>query len=228
MVPLVECSAHDAINVDVAFMVLAQLCDTSGKSSKQRQKVMSYNEAARLRKDLLETSTENVTRLVQRVISDYRVTFSQGNKALGVHAEWQDFVTLFGQESAQKVFRRHVKWLREANLQRRLNVYMESLACTLQDLMPDLQAMHCEGTGGHGPDDWEVVQGQLRAHTDFEQYFREAGEIPWVELSDGSEDEDEDEGELRRVPFDVLDTPEAETVFKNHVNALQQEQKRLE
>lgn len=221
VIPLVECSAHDAINVDMAFMVLAQLVD----KSKQRQKVMGYNEAARLRKDLLETSTENVTRRVQEAITDYHVTWGQANKVLSMYGEWVEFVQLFGQEHAQKIFRRHVKWLREENLQRRLAGYMESLACTLQDLMPDLQAMNCEATGGHGPEDWEVVQGQLKGHVDFEQYFTEAAEVPWPELSDASENEEE---EQQRVPFDVLDTPEAETVFKNHVNALQQEQKRLE
>lgn len=219
VIPMVESSAHDAINVDMAFMLLAQLID----KSKQRQKVMSYNEAARLRKDLLETSTETVLRLIQKTITDYHVTWGQANKILAMYAEWQDFVQLFGQEHAQKIFRRHVKWLREENLQRRLGVYMENLSCTLQDLMPDLQAMNCEGTGGQGPDDWEVVQNQLKNHVDFEQYFMEPTEVPWPELSDASENEDE-----QRVPFDVLDTPEAETVFKNHVNALQQEQKRLE
>lgn len=43
--------------------------------------------------------------------------------------------------------------------------------------------------------------------------------MPWTECSD-SEDS--------RIPFDVLDTSDAETVFKNHVNVMQQEQKRLE
>lgn len=187
------------------------------------RQVLSYNEAARLRKDLLETSTETVTRLVQKSITEYQTTWSQANKLLGMYREWQEFVQLFGQEHGQKIFRRHVKGLREENLQRRLQVYMENLACTLQDLMPDMAAMNCESTGGHGPEDWEVVQNQLKNHVDFEQYFFEATEVPWPELSDASDNEEE-----QRIPFDVLDTPEAETVFKNHVNALQQEQKRLE
>lgn len=219
IIPMVECSAHDAINVDMAFMLLAQLVD----KSKGRAKVLSYNEAARLRRDLLESSTETVTRLVQQQITDYHSTWGPANKTLSKFPEWQEFVHLFGQELAQKIFRRHIKWLREENLQQRLGVYMENLAITLQDLMPDLQAMNCEQTGGHGPDDWEVVQGQLKNHADFDQYFLEPADVPWPELSDASDNEDD-----QRVPFDVLDTPEAETVFKNHVNALQQEQKRLE
>lgn len=46
--------------------------------------------------------------------------------------------------------------------------------------------------------------------------------MPWTECELGSDTED------TRIPYDVLDTSDAETVFKNHVNALQQEQKRLE
>lgn len=46
--------------------------------------------------------------------------------------------------------------------------------------------------------------------------------MPWTECELGSDTED------TRIPFDVLDTSDAETVYKNHVNALQQEQKRLE
>jgi hypothetical protein len=44
-----------------------------------------------------------------------------------------------------------------------------------------------------------------------------------MDLSDFSDMEEEN-----RIPFDVLETAEAETVFKNHLNKLQQEQKRLE
>lgn len=70
--------------------------------------------------------------------------------------------------------------------------------------------------------DWPAVQQRIKEHPDFNQYFYECPEdIPWTEcdLNDSSE---------TRIPFEVLDTSEAETVYKNHVNALQQEQKRLE
>lgn len=46
--------------------------------------------------------------------------------------------------------------------------------------------------------------------------------MPWTEC------ELESDNEETRIPFDVLEISEAETVFKNHINVLQQEQKRLE
>lgn len=46
--------------------------------------------------------------------------------------------------------------------------------------------------------------------------------MPWTEIEMAVENNDS------RIPYDVLDTSDAETVYKNHVNVLQQEQKRLE
>lgn len=119
IIQMVETSSHDSINVDMAFMLLAQLID----KTKQRQKIMSYNEAARLRKDLLESSTETVTKLIQTTITDYHTTWSQATtRILSKYREWQEFIQLFGQEHGQKIFRRHVKKLREESVHRRLQV----------------------------------------------------------------------------------------------------------
>jgi hypothetical protein len=73
--------------------------------------------------------------------------------------------------------------------------------------------------------DWQSIRDFLRNHIDYDQYFFDNQErgANWEELSDLSDIEEE-----HRIPFDVLDTADAETVFKNHMNALQQEQKRLE
>lgn len=212
IITMIETSAHDAINVDLAFMVLAQMID----KTKQKAKILSYNDAARLRKDLLETSTDAVERLIEKAITDYHMTWSQANKMLSSYKEWAEFVQLFGQEHGQKIFRRHVKKLREESVHRRLQQFMENFACSLQDLIPDMNNCDLD-------QDWETVQSQLKTHVDFDQYFFECTDIPWAELSDMSDNEDE-----QRIPFDVLGTADAETVFKNHVNALQQEQKRLE
>uniref|UniRef100_A0A7G3AVT8 Putative rho gtpase-activating protein 5 n=1 Tax=Lutzomyia longipalpis TaxID=7200 RepID=A0A7G3AVT8_LUTLO len=211
---MVETSSHEGINVEMAFIALAQMID----KTKQRTKIVTYQEAARLRKELLDTSTETVTRLVRDQITDYHTLWSHASKALSVHKEWQEFIELFGQEAGQRIFRRHIKKLRQENVSKRLHQYMENFSCALQDLIPDINSLSIEIS-----DDWTLLQNYLKNHIDFDQYFFECHQAPWTDLSDVSDTEDES-----RIPFDVLDTPEAETVFKNHVNALQQEQKRLE
>jgi hypothetical protein len=70
--------------------------------------------------------------------------------------------------------------------------------------------------------EWSCVQQYIKDHPDFDRYFYECPEdIPWIDYDFG-------ENNTSKIPYDVLETPEAETVFKNHVNVLQQEQRRLE
>lgn len=70
--------------------------------------------------------------------------------------------------------------------------------------------------------EWSTVQQYIKEHPDFHQHFYECPEdISWIDYDFG-------ENNSTKIPYDVLETPEAETVFKNHINALQQEQRRLE
>jgi len=70
--------------------------------------------------------------------------------------------------------------------------------------------------------EWSTVQQYIKEHPDFHQYFYECPEdIPWIDCDFGESND-------TKIPYDVLETPDAETVFKNHINALQQEQRRLE
>lgn len=211
----VESSAHEAINIDSAFILLAQLIE----KVKVRTKILSYNEASRSRKELLDCSTESVSRLIRTQISDYHTTWSQASKMLAIHKDWQEFLELFGKEAGQRIFRRHVKKLREDNVARRLQAYMNNFNSALHEFLPDLQTVNNEVDGG----DWNLVRAYIKNHMEYDQYFFECEQAPWMDLSDVSDCEDE-----ARIPFDVLDTTDAETVFKNHMNALQQEQKRLE
>ncbi|XP_058176550.1 rho GTPase-activating protein 190 [Anopheles ziemanni] len=215
---LIETSAHESINIDLAFIVLAQMID----KAKQRSKIPSYGEAAKQRTDLLTTSTEFVTRLIRTQITDHRSIWTTSSKKLASHREWNDFLELFGKEAGQRIFRRHIKKLREDYQSKKLQSYMDSFACVLQEILPDINSINIELDSFN---DWASIRGYFRNHIDYEQYFFDAVERggSWAELSDMSDMEDEN-----RIPFDILDTPEAETVFKNHMNALQQEQKRLE
>ena len=72
--------------------------------------------------------------------------------------------------------------------------------------------------------DWIIVQQRIREHQDFDRWFVEYPEdTTWMEanLFDGDSSEN-------RIPFDVLDSTEAETVYKNLLNQLNAEQDRYE
>ena len=66
-IPVVETSAHENINVDQAFFVLAQLID----KSRGRSRIVSYMESAAVRQELLDLATEGYARLLrQRILED--------------------------------------------------------------------------------------------------------------------------------------------------------------
>lgn len=209
---MIETSAHEAINVDLAFIMLAQLVD----KCKNRAKVLSYNEAARVRKELLDSRTEYVSLLIMRQITDYRTIWSSSNKKLMAYKEWQDFLELFGQEAGQRIFRRHIKKLREEHNLRKLQNYLDTFAIILPEIIPDLKSSVVDTDT-----EWNAVIHWLRTNMDFSQFFFENENSSWADLSDDEENEN-------RIPFDVLQTEEAEAVFRNHINVLQREQKRLE
>ncbi|XP_017768448.1 PREDICTED: rho GTPase-activating protein 190 isoform X5 [Nicrophorus vespilloides] len=214
-IPLVETSAHDNVNVDLAFLLLAQMVDRS----KVRSKLVSYLEASRARKELMDAASEAFLRLIKIHVTDCRALWSQTVKKLNSHKEWTYFVQLVGLDGTQKLFRRHIKKLKDEQLARRVAQYMEMLPDVLHELVPDINTF----TDSLCFSDWPSIQQYLKTHPDFSQYFYECPEdMPWTECELNSDNEDS------RIPYDVLDTSDAETVYKNHVNVLQQEQKRLE
>lgn len=213
-ITLVESSAHESINVDLGFILVAQMIE----KAKNRSKIVSYGESARHRKELLDASTEYVTKLIKQQITDHRAIWTTSSKKLALFKEWQEFIELFGQDAGQRIFRRHLKKLRDDYQNKKLQRYLDAFISVLHEIIPDFNAID--------PNlDWENIQIYLRNHLDFDQYFFDSTEqnVSWMDLSDFSDYDEE-----QRIPFDVIDTSEAETVFKNHLNKLQQEQKRLE
>lgn len=63
MIPMIETSAHQNINVDSAFIALANLIDKKG-----RTKIVPYLESVRLRKDFLDHLTDQYQALIQHQV----------------------------------------------------------------------------------------------------------------------------------------------------------------
>lgn len=133
-IPIIETSSHENVNVDLAFLLLAQIIDRS----KVRSKVVSYQEAARARKELMDASSEAFLRLIRVHVTDCRALWSQTVKKLNSHKEWIYFVQLFGLDGTQRLFRRHIKKLKDEQLAKRIARYMEVLPDILHELIPDI------------------------------------------------------------------------------------------
>ena len=77
--------------------------------------------------------------------------------------------------------------------------------------------------------DWSLVKDRVRDHPDFDAFFVEYPEdTTWMEadLFDGN-----DASQIRagnRIPYEILEMPDAETVFKNHLNHMHAHQHIME
>jgi GTPase SAR1 family protein len=65
-IPIVETSALENVNIELAFMTLAHLIERGGASTgKNRPRIVSYAEAVKARKEVIDVATEAYRGLVR-------------------------------------------------------------------------------------------------------------------------------------------------------------------
>ncbi|XP_075678056.1 rho GTPase-activating protein 190 isoform X2 [Dermatophagoides pteronyssinus] len=202
LIPLVETSAHDNVNIDLAFWACVQRDWTKGKT-----KILSYHEAFQRQQDKLVIVNDAYLTLIKSNITDYR---SHWNNTYSNLSQSQDFITycdLFGQESAQQTFKRHVKKLKDEYVCRKIDMYLRRLPKIFSEMLPDLESF------GHDRS-WPSVQQILHQHPLFDSNFVLNESLSWQEMDDTNE---------TRIPFDLLQTPEAEKSYLDHLKTLMAE-----
>lgn len=73
---------------------------------------------------------------------------------------------------------------------------------------------------------WNTIRRLIREHPDFDRHFviiSEEGCTSWRQSDDFLDDTEE-----TRIPFDLLNTAEAEMCFRNHLNELQAQHRKQE
>uniref|UniRef100_T1KJS5 Rho-GAP domain-containing protein n=1 Tax=Tetranychus urticae TaxID=32264 RepID=T1KJS5_TETUR len=210
IVPIVETSAHDNVNVDNAFITCLQLLDRNRRGG---LKIVPYYDALRERKAILDIAHDAYQSLIRNQITDYRALWNPAFKKLSQSSEFLHYCDLFGQENAHKSFKRHVKKLKDDYLSRKMQTYLRLLPVVLGEMLPDIDSMgeNC---------DWNSAKIKLRTHPDFDRYFINNLDQPWHELDVESTES--------RIPFDLLNTHEAEICFREHRASLESEDRRKE
>ncbi|CAL8073134.1 unnamed protein product [Orchesella dallaii] len=217
-IPIVETSAHENVNVDAAFIVLAQLVDRV----KNRLRPLSYNETARNRKEMLDSVSDSFQALIQSHVTDHRAVWTPVYRELLKYPAFQRYIELFGEDCAQRLFRRHLKRLKDEYLSRRERRYLERLPEILHALFP-------EGLPESHP--WDGIVQRIKEHPECSLYFVVApsGLAPETDWTWGSESSTETSiRSENRIPLELLNIGEAETVWRNMINNLQADRKRVE
>lgn len=79
--------------------------------------------------------------MFQGEVTDYGVTWSIAAKKLSQYQEFQTYLDIFGADSAQRLFRRHVKKLKDCYLSERVARYLGLLPEVLAELFPDISSL---------------------------------------------------------------------------------------
>lgn len=74
-------------------------------------------------------------------VTDYRAGWVSTSKKLTNQPDFIRFVDQFGMDSAHRLFRRHVKKLKDEYLAERVQGFMEMLPDVLQEMIPDLNSL---------------------------------------------------------------------------------------
>lgn len=210
-IPLIETSAHENVNVDLAFVVCSQLHDRS----RGRAKIIPYFEAVRYRKEALDFATDAYIAILRINVTDYRTVWHSVCKSLSVNPEFLAYCDLFGQESAHLQFKRHVKRLRDEFVSRKLQLYMRIFPEVMSELLPDLES--------DLPNmDWESIKSRIRQHPSYDQFFFDTPpHVHWHDL-------DLMQAGETRIPWNLMESAEGESCFNNFIRGLEGEDRRRE
>lgn len=212
-ISVVETSAHENVNVDSAFFAVAHAVDKA--SSRLKNKISGYADAAKSVREHKENIRRSFMSLLRsHVANDYRALWIISQRHLQSYPEFVQFVQLFGTDKAGKTFKSYLKDIREEHLRKKETWYLKQLEISLREILPDLDVI--------GDRSWYAMLMWLQRQEFFSEYFV----VPPPDLTWKDEplvDSDDD-----RLPWDLVQTNEAELVYRNHLNVLRAERRRLE
>ncbi|KAJ0009210.1 hypothetical protein NQD34_016625 [Periophthalmus magnuspinnatus] len=206
---LIETSSKTNVNVELCFnSLLQQLDKTRGKP-----KTVPYLEAYKIQRQLVASVTDRFEKLMVQTVRDYHTTWKAVTNNLRGQPDYEEFITLEGSRKARNTFTKHIAQLKQEHIRKRREEYLTTLPKTLNNMLNNLDEVeHLT---------WHEAQSVIRNRHDFQFWFIILDQTPWDE-SDHIDNSD------RRIPFDLLETPEAERIYHNHVQHLLSEKRRGE
>uniref|UniRef100_A0A3Q2XK46 Rho GTPase-activating protein 35 n=1 Tax=Hippocampus comes TaxID=109280 RepID=A0A3Q2XK46_HIPCM len=208
--PVVETSARSNINVDLAFLTLAQLID----KSRGKPKIIPYFEALKLQSQQIASAKDRYEWLINRIVKNHNETWLNTSRRMNTSPEYKEYVFLEGTAKCKKLFQQHVYRLKQEHIERRRKIYLSTLPLALSSLVPDLDEIDQLS--------WSGVQKVLESKQHFAHWFVVLEDSPWEDTSHIDNMEDE------RIPSDLLETDEAEELFNAHLEHLRNECRRAE
>ncbi|KAL4613054.1 rho GTPase-activating protein 5 [Arapaima gigas] len=207
---VVETSSRACVNVDLCFNALIQQIDkTRGKP-----KTIPYLDAYKIQRQLVATVTDKFEKLIVQTVKDYHTSWKAVSNKLKNHPDYEEYINLEGTRKARNTFSKHIEQLKQEHIKKRRDDYFSSLPKILNSLLSNLEEIENLS--------WTEAQNLLKSRPEFQYWFIILEHTPWDET------EHIDKVNDRRVPFDLLRTPEGEKIYQNHVQHLISEKRRVE
>ncbi|XP_069049140.1 rho GTPase-activating protein 5 [Lepisosteus oculatus] len=207
---VVETSARSCVNVELCFHALTQLMDkTRGKP-----KTIPYLDAYKTQRQLVATATDKFEKLIVQTVKDYHTSWKAISNKLKNHPDYEEYINLEGTKKARNTFSKHIEQLKQEHIKKRREEYFSSLPKILNNLLSNLEEIEKLN--------WAEAQNLLKSRSEFQFWFIVLDHTPWDETDHIDKVND------RRIPFDLLRTPEGEKIYQNHVQHLISEKKRVE
>lgn len=223
LVPIVETSAQENVNINIAFLVCAQMID----KTRTKLRIPPYYEAFKNHSDLLSTASDAYLNLIRSTVIDFRATWQQVCIKLSHNPEFLQYTYLHGLDRATMVFKTHLKRLHEECINQKVQHYLRLFPDILNELIPTDSAQNNHNNNmteqryvDSSPQAWESTKEQLRSHPLYNKFFISvpAG-IAWhdTEILQSTDN---------RIPSDWLDSEHAFSIFQHRNHILETECKR--
>ena len=133
----VETSAHLGLNVDLAFITLAQLIDKSYGTPN----VVMYTEAFRIQKVFLDRIVDAYQKVLEKDVTTYHTLWltrsKEYQKGHGNQA-YMAYVKHLGAKSAKMLFEKRRKMLKDELIEKRRQTFLSTLLKVLEKVFPDV------------------------------------------------------------------------------------------
>ena len=205
-VPIIECSAQENVNIDLVFLLLAQLIE----KGRIRSRITPYSEAVQSHREKINNALDSYQKLVEKQVNNFQSIWKNTKKVFETQPEYLAVRDLSGIDTCKKIFNKHIRRLKKEAEDIKLVEYLIKIPASLNDLFPTIQSVDAF------QQDWTKGQATIKDHVYFDKWF--------TELSNGSSWQDSENliSHSFLVPFDVLACDEAKICFTKHVEKLRE------
>lgn len=201
--PIIEVSAHDSVNIDLCFLMLAHLVDTR----KPKSRIIPYIEAKQVVDARVKKNMSEFQKFLNLKLADFAMENINAFEVVESSVEWKAMAQLKGTECCKRLVEKKLEELWHAAITKQIKIFQELLPEYLSELLPEIS--HDETH--------ENCLARLHNHPKFSEYF--------IEYDSWEEDKEFLSSFSKHVPISLLrDSKEGKVILESYIKQKKQEE----